>query len=369
VLERALRGQGELLNESQTARKLLETIFDAMDDAVVITDCDGLITMANHAVADIFNRAPDDLAGQPCGALFAPGFDCRHIPPLLEREVLSVSQERLLNLRVTSFSDAENSIIGYVHVIRDVTRERALERHLMQAERMTLAGMMVSAVAHETATPLSVVANIAEMLLLDCDPRSATADELRKIILAARRVAEMMRNLLGFVRHKAARFEAVDMTQLVGETLELMKYELSRARIEVSVVCAPSLAVWGDRTQLQQVLMNLITNAMQAMRDGGRLTIRLSEDPIAGEGGRMALIVVEDTGHGIPPQAEEKLFDFFFTTKSAEGGTGLGLALTRQIVKGHGGTISAENIRGGARFSVRLPAAVKGAERMRERES
>ncbi|HXG92424.1 MAG TPA: ATP-binding protein [Blastocatellia bacterium] len=375
MLESALRGQGALLSEAREARRIWEATFNAMADAIVITDAEGQITLINNAASEVFHRTSEELAGQNCDALLIGDFTCPHRLSLREqdskgREILSRAGDRLLNVRASSFLDAAGQVAGFVHVFRDVTRERVLERHLMQAERMSLAGLMVSAVAHEVATPLSVISNIAEMLLMDVERGSQQATELNKIVTQARRVAEMMRSILNFVRQRPAQFDAVNLAELARETLDLLEYELRKLGIQATVESSPAApAVWGDAAQLQQVLLNLVTNAIQAMKNGGRLRIRISEAAGSDGRGRSALLIVEDTGQGITPEALDRLFDFFFTTKMAEGGTGLGLAISRQIVEGHGGTMAAENIEGGgARFLVKLPAAIHDSN-IRDRQT
>lgn len=364
LLEHALSGQGEMLAEARRAHALLESTFNAISDAIVVTDAAGHITQANDSVLRIFNRAPDEVIGDTCHALLAEDQGCPHllspgIEGVVERELLNRDRNRILNLRVTSVTEAERQAGSFIHVLRDITRERVIERHLIQAERMSLAGQMVSAVAHEVATPLSVVANIAEMLRLDAEPGSRTASDLGKIVTQARRVTEVMRSLLNFVRQVPAQYASVDLRQLARETLELMSYELRKARIEPAFEADDDTPpVWGDAAQLQQVLLNLLANAMQAMKDGGRIAVRIGAAESRGEPNAVAL-VVEDTGPGIAPEALDKIFDFFFTTRGAEGGTGLGLAITRQIVEGHRGRIMAENLNdSGARFTVTLPIAL-----------
>lgn len=364
LLEQALRGQAELLAEARRAHALLDSTFNAIGDAIVVTDAAGRVTQANDAVRRLFNRTPGEVIGDTCHSLLAEGRSCPHALPavregVIERELLNRAQDRVLNLRVSRVTDPESGAAGFIHIIRDITRERVIERHLIQAERMSLAGQMVSAVAHEVATPLSVVANIAEMLRLDVEPGSQTDAELSKIVTQVRRVTEMMRGLLNFVRQSPAQYAAVDLTQLTRETLELMSYELRKARIETDFTAEPATPpVWGDRSQLQQVLLNLLTNAMQAMKNGGRLAVRIGLAESQDGEPRAVALTVEDTGPGIAPEAMGRLFDFFFTTRGGEGGTGLGLAITRQIVEGHRGRITAENVTGGgARFAITLPAA------------
>ncbi|MBO0799962.1 MAG: hypothetical protein J2P31_14170, partial [Blastocatellia bacterium] len=288
---------------------------------------------------------------------------CPHQTPgeegVTEWEMLNRGRDRLLNLRVSRVTDPVSGALGFIHVIRDITRERVIERHLIQSERMSLAGQMVSAVAHEVATPLSVVANIAEMLRLDAEPDSPLSADLGKIIAQARRVTEMMRRLLDFVRQAPARYTSIDLGRLTRETIDLMSYELRKGGIEAQLEIDSAVPpVWGDRGQLQQVLLNLLTNAMQALKEGGRIAIRIGRDE--GRHGRPPSVafIMEDTGPGIAPGVLDKIFDFFFTTRSSAGGTGLGLAITKQIVEGHHGHITARNAEsGGARFSITLPAA------------
>jgi PAS domain S-box-containing protein len=364
LLEQALSGQGEMLAGARRAHALLASTFNAISDAIIVTDAAGRVTQANDAVLRLFNRAPDDVIGDTCHSMLDESQGCPHSQMsenegVVEVETLNRARDRALNLRVSRVTDPESGSAGFIHVIRDATRERIIERHLIQAERMSLAGQMVSAVAHEVATPLSVVANIAEMLQLDAEPDSRLAADLGKIVTQARRVAEMMRSLLNFVRQAPAQYAPIDLGQLARETLDLMSYELRKARVEEQFIADPAAPpVWGDRSQLQQVLLNLLANAMQAMKGSGRITIRIR----AGESQRgepnVVALVVEDTGPGIPPEALGKIFDFFFTTRVGAGGTGLGLAIVKQLVEGHHGRITADNMSdGGARFTVTLPAA------------
>lgn len=364
LLEQALSGQGEMLAGARRAHALLASTFNAISDAIVVTDAAGRITQANDAVLRLFNRAPHDVIGDSCRSMLDESRGCPH-PQMsedegvVEIETLNRARDRALNLRVSRVIDPESGAVGFIHVLRDVTRERVIERHLIQAERMSLAGQMVSAVAHEVATPLSVVANIAEMLQLDAEPDSPLAADLGKIVTQARRVTQMMRSLLNFVRQAPAQYAPVDLGQLARETLDLMSYELRKARVDAQFMADPvAPPVWGDRSQLQQVLLNLLANSLQAMKGDGRITIRIrAGESRRGEPNAVALLV-EDTGPGIAPEALNKIFDFFFTTRAGAGGAGLGLAIVKQIVEGHHGRITAENMSGGgARFTVTIPAA------------
>ena len=335
------------------------------DDAIVITDAAGEITLANGAALSILGAEEFYMRRKTCNMMLFEGLDCPHTElsyehPSVEREALSRAGDHLFNIRVSKLENADGRVYGFVHVIRDEKKEVASKRPGAQVERMSLTGLMVSAVAHEVATPLSVIANIAELLLLDSEQGSPTAVELKKIVTQAMRISEMTSRMLDFIRHKPAEFTVVDLARLTRETLDLVGYELRKALIQVSIEIAPDrTTIWGDLGQLQQVLLNLITNAIQAMKDGGLLVVRISECESATKNGRAVLLSIEDTGPGISDQELDRMFEFFFTTKGAEGGTGLGLALSKQIIEGHGGSITGENIRGGgARLSITLPAIV-----------
>jgi PAS domain S-box-containing protein len=340
----------------------------AATDAVVVTDLAGQIILINEAALNCFGHDLENLSGKTCAALLVEGLDCPHQAvtreqPVAERDVFGRDGDRLLHLRVNRFTDADGRAGGFEHLIRDVTSERAIERFLAEVERMSLAGLMVSAVAHEVATPLSVIANLAEMLLMDCERETAMAANLKKIVTQAHRVSELTRHMLDFFRHRPAQFAEVELSELARETLDLVKPELRKARIHASVESHPGTPpVWGDRAQLQQVLLNLITNAIQAMKNGGRLRVIIDEPADPPDGRRAVILAVEDSGCGIAPEVLARVFDFFFTTKVGEGGTGLGLAISKQIVEVHGGTIRAENIDGGgARFAIQMHTAIAKA--------
>lgn len=344
------------------------TQANAPTEAIIITNTTGQIILINDVALNRLNHASGNLSGKTCEALLIEGLDCPHTAitgehPVVERDILSRTGDCLLHICVNSFTDVEGNICGFAHMIRDVTSERAIERFLAEAERTAHAGLMVASVAHEVATPLSVIANMAELLLLDCEREPAIAAKLKKIVTQAHRISEMTRRMLDFFRHRPTEFADVDLADLTRETLDLIKPELRKARIQVSVenqLETPS--VWGDRAQLQQVLLNLFVNAIQAMKDGGLLTVRIHEEMSRAERQRTVLLTIEDTGPGIAPQTLERMFDFFFTTKIADGGTGLGLAICKQIIEGHGGAIRAENVEnGGARFVIEMHTAIAKA--------
>ncbi|HWP42387.1 MAG TPA: ATP-binding protein [Blastocatellia bacterium] len=363
MLERVLRGQGEFLYEARHSLDMLEAVINAMAEGIVVTDTAGRITQVNRAALSIFNASEDELLGIFCNQLLTEGTACPHQSCseasqqyCQRRDVLTRAGDRLLDLRVTEMRNGDH-LKGYVHVMNDVTRQRALERRLAHTDRLSLAGMMISMFAHEATTPLGVIINATDLLLRDEQLASPNVELLKKIKANGNRVVDMLRNLLNFVGNKPTSFAEVDLVAVAREAIDMMNYELRKAGINV-VLASPGDVppALGDRAQLIQVLLNLIKNAREAMCEGGNLFVRIEKE-VSQDGLPQIVITVDDTGPGISHDAIERIFDFFYTTK--DDGTGLGLAISRQIVEGHGGEITAHNIDGGgASFAVKLPAAV-----------
>ncbi|MCS6817305.1 MAG: ATP-binding protein [Blastocatellia bacterium] len=368
LLERALSGQGLLLDEVRAARARWEATFNAITDGLMLTTPRGIIEQTNEAFARLFGVEREQWLGRSCSNVWerlGRRGPCPHERVLAtgapcEEEVHEAETGRTFRVRIMPVKSARGEIQGLVHSFRDVTVERHLQWQARHAERMVLAGQIVSGIAHEAATPLSVIANLAEALLWDVPPDSSMASDLRSIAAQARRIAEMLRRLLDFVRQAPPAFRALDVNALVEETLALLRHSFRAARIEVITHLDPDLPpLWADEGQIQQVLLNLFTNAIHAMPEGGRLIVRT--ELLAGTPTPIHL-TVEDTGTGIPPEYLPRIFDFFFTTRADRGGTGLGLAIARQIVEAYEGTIEVESTPGkGTRFRLRFPLRAESA--------
>src|SRR5213078_3987908 len=246
-------------------------------------------------------------------------------------------------------------------VIRDVTDQKMLQEQLIQSEKMSAIGQLVSGVAHELNNPLAGISAFAQLLLAEkrFPPDQRTAAET--IYSEARRASRIVQNLLTFARQHKAEKVPTALNQVLDDTLELRGYELRVRGIDVRREYDESLPdTMADAHQLQQVFLNLITNAEQAMEksDGHhhRLTVstRRATDAVR--------IEIEDTGGGIPPNLVERIFNPFFTTKPTGSGTGLGLSISLGIVREHEGKIWAENAtQGGARFVIELPVVAPRA--------
>jgi signal transduction histidine kinase len=247
-------------------------------------------------------------------------------------------------------------IAAHLRTKRLVDERGRMEDHLREREKLSSLGVMASGVAHDINNPLAVIYGHAQ-LLLRRDPDPAAEDHVRAIMQGVERCRRIVGDLLDFARGRPARHEHVELGELVRATLALRERELRSTGIGVTVDLPEGLpGVMGDAHQLQQVFLNVILNAEQALRDVGR-TLRIaagSEGPEEGERGWVAVEIFND-GPPIAPEVLPRIFEPFFTTKPKDEGTGLGLAISRRIVREHGGEITAEPRPDGTAFRIRLP--------------
>ena len=250
--------------------------------------------------------------------------------------------------------DKEGCAIGWLELYSDVTGERQIQSKLLQTEKMAAVGQLVSGIAHELNNPLTAIMGYGQ-LLLGHGLSPAQFSEANKIFQEAGRARRIVKNLLYFARENQPERTRVDLNEIVERTLALRSYELRVENILVECDLAADLPeTMADPYQLQQVVLNLLVNAEQALlQDRGQGHVRI-RTRAAGEN-RIALEVSDD-GPGIPREIASRIFDPFFTTKPSGVGTGLGLSIVYGIVKQHEGEVTLDNQTGaGAKFIVELP--------------
>ena len=260
---------------------------------------------------------------------------------------------RQCSLTLTPLTEGE-TLTGALGIVRDITDERRLAEQLMQQEKLAAVGQLVSGVAHELNNPLASVMAFAQLLL--AAPAGAPQDRraMEAINLEAKRAAKIVSNLLTFARQHQPERTITDLNRVIDDTLELRRDALRLAQIEVEMKLDPLLPItWADPFQLQQVVLNLITNAEHALSqwDGDRRIVLSTEHE-----GSQLLLQVSDSGPGISPENLQRIFNPFFTTKPVGEGTGLGLSISDGIIREHGGRIRVESRSGrGATFIIELP--------------
>lgn len=233
-----------------------------------------------------------------------------------------------------------------------------LKQQLAHAQRLTALGELVSTTTHEFNNVLMTIINYAKLGLRHKD-LATHQKAFDKILQAGNRAARITNGILGFARNRTGSPEPTDMVKLIDDTLLLLEREMAKYRVAVERQIEEVPRARANPNQIQQVLVNLLINARQAMPQGGRVLVRLAHD----RDNEMVDLVVRDGGSGMPPDVLPKIFEPFFTTKrgpdaSGKGGTGLGLSACRDIIEAHQGRIRVESSVGkGTSFTIKLPAA------------
>jgi two-component system NtrC family sensor kinase len=356
----------ELVETLRKAEWRFRTLFRAAPDAVFTVLQSGRIREANDAVREITGVEPRATVGREIVELVAESdraplqsaLDAalagrpsrvevafqRDDHGSLSRSVVAVAMSRL--------PEAEPPAL--LLIARDVTTEREMRRRLMEADRLAAVGELVAGVAHEVNNPLSSISAFSQLMLRDETLTASQRETLEIITSETVRASQVIRDLLAFARRSAPIRELVDLNDVVARTLRLRAYQMTSSNIALETELCPDLpAVAGDARQLQQVCLNLVINAMQAMTPMGGGTLRLMTRTEDGK----VVIDVADTGPGIPDAAKARIFEPFFTTKEEGEGTGLGLSVSYGIVAAHGGTIeAAETSSKGTTIRVTIPS-------------
>jgi two-component system NtrC family sensor kinase len=361
--ERALAVR-ELLRERSRLNERYRRVLETTRDAIVITDVQRTIVFANPAAHELFGypgkqlldmRVADTLppdAHESVAAFESAAF--AGVPQRYETLITRADGEQ----RTVSVSTAPlregDQITGVVASLRDVTDERLMAEQLLQREKLAAVGQLVSGVAHELNNPLAGIMAFAQLLEIAPGIPDEQRDAVQTIFREARRAAKIVSNLLLFARERAPERTSTDLNTVLRDTLELRRYVLYTQQVEVVLDLDEALpTVRADPFQLQQVLLNLLTNAEHALKSAAgpkRITLQTRR-----VGGRI-IARVSDTGHGIPAEQIDRIFNPFFTTKDVGEGTGLGLSISDGIIRQHGGEITVHSVVGrGTTFTIRLP--------------
>ena len=339
-----------------------KTTFDSIVDLVSIHDRNFRIVRVNRATASALNMKPEELIGKKCYEIFhgtaGPVFDCPHIKALEEKEPASNEffEPHLgihIEMTASPIFNEQGEVIASVHITRDITERKNMEEQLMLTDRLASIGQLAAGITHEINNPLTSVVGFSESLL-EKDFPDEIKEDLAIINKEAKRIVGVVKGLLTFVRSNGTEKILVDINSIAQDVLRLRSYEQRVCNIEIDKRFAPELPlVMANESQMQQVFMNLIVNAEQAMLEtNGRGRLKVTTE----RAGYIVRASISDDGPGISPGNMKKLFTPFFTTKKVGKGTGLGLSICHGIVTEHNGRIYAESELGkGASFFLELP--------------
>lgn len=395
-LEEKVRELEQTLEERKRAEEALKkseafvkNILESVDEGFIVVDRDYRIVSANRAFCRFAHADEATVVGRFCYEVshhvkkpcFENGEECvvkrtfetgtatsaMHMHTHAERE------KQYVEIKSYPIADESGTVVSAIETISDVTEKKKLEEQLRQSQKMEAVGTLAGGVAHDFNNILMAIigyGNIAKMKMRPDDPQLASIDA---ILASADRAAHLTKGLLAFSRRQVINPKPVDVNDIVKRVEALLRRLIGE---DVELAMQPAergLIVMADAGQIEQVLMNLATNARDAMPDGGMLTIAtqeldLQEDFISAHGfgrpGKYVLISVSDTGAGMDERTREKIFEPFFTTKEVGKGTGLGLSIVYGIVKQHDGVINVYSEQGkGTTFKIYLPLIAEAAER------
>lgn len=379
LLMRSIRYSIERWKNDDALRKSEErfkNLFNSTLDGIYQVDGQGKFTLVNQAGAEIFGfRSPDEMIGQDVHAFWVDLKEReKYVAELQRRGSVKNYPMRArrrtgeeIHLEASShvLEDGEGRFMGIEGILRDVTDHRKLEEQFRQAQKIEAIGQLAGGVAHDFNNILSAIIGYANLMEMKLRPDDPLHHDLEQVLAAAQRATALTQSLLAFSRKQPVSLEPHDVNQIVKE-FEKFLHRLIREDIELRIVPASGeLMVMVDRGQIEQVIMNLVTNARDAMPEGGQLTINMSTERLGadyirshgyGKEGTYAQMTITDTGVGMDSSTSQRLFEPFFTTKEPGKGTGLGLATSYGIVKKHDGFISVSSEVGkGSEFSIYLP--------------
>jgi len=393
------------INERKRAEEVIyqakrdwEDAFDSITDMITLHDKDFNIVRYNKAAAQwlrLSNSAPPEQLkcyryyhGSSAPPEACPSCLCLLTGEQAVFETFEPHLDKFIEIRAIPRFDSSNNLMGLIHVVRDISeRKRAeeerakLELQLVQAQKMEAVGTLAGGIAHDFNNLLQVVLGYSELLLAEKDAADPDYGDLQKILQAGQSGAELVQRLLMFSRKVEPKFIPINLNRQIMLVAKLLRRTIPKM-IDIQMDLSRDIRdINADRSQIEQVVVNLAVNARDAIPDGGKIVIgtkniTLDEEYCnshVGPGpGEYVLLTVSDTGHGMDKATMEHIFEPFFTTKELGRGTGLGLAMVYGITQQHGGFVRCYSEVGlGATFSVYFPAieAETGAEIPRDEET
>jgi PAS domain S-box-containing protein len=358
----------EARNDLQRQQHLFQTILDVTPDLLTFHD-PGLRCLAiNKAFSLYFGVPEDEAVGSSCimrpadGGVEAERTENLQVmssrtPLQTERLMGGIGGDRWFHVVKTPVLDPDGKAIGLLCNARDITAFRELQERISQSQKLESLGQLAAGVAHEINTPLGIILGYTQLLLDDFDAGTETHETLRTVEKHTRICKKIVADLLRFSRNTRTDKKPVNLNDILEQVASVVEHTFGLERIVIQRSLDPGLPmIYGDSEKLQQVFMNLLNNAYDAIASNGLVTLSTQCDQDHGE----VIVQVADSGPGIPAEIRGRIFDPFFTTKSVGQGTGLGLAVTFGIVRDHGGVIEVDS---GSSAEAEWKEAPEGASR------
>ncbi|MEW6116016.1 MAG: ATP-binding protein [Nitrospirota bacterium] len=344
-----------------TEKSKLATIIQSLSDGLFVTDKEGTVVSFNNAAQKITGYSETEAVGMPYEnflAMLAQGTAGNHISGKdfrnTELTVLTKDKQQLvLSLTSALVKDSEDRAIGKVFTFRDVTEEKQRQEVYHRTEKLVALGQLSAGIAHELNTPLGNILGYARLMMKDKNLSSLQKERLEIVAEQAKKSNAIIKDLLSFARQSnpaLRNIRDVDINAIVTDVLRILRTETEKHGISVHAGLGSLLTIKADARQIEQVILNIVLNAIQAIGDNGEIWVKTACKD------RSVIIEIKDNGPGIPDEVKPRIFDPFFTTKPVGKGTGLGLSICAGIVNEHGGSIDVESREGkGTTFTIALP--------------
>jgi PAS domain S-box-containing protein len=354
----------EKISEFERLKEFNENIVESTNVGILAVDLEGHIESWNAQMEAMYALSRAEALGQALRAVFPSeladamerfGSESGVHHLLKFRLVTRAGEQRTVNIAIAPLLSREFVPLGRIVLIDDITERVTLEEQLTQSDKLSSIGLLAAGVAHEINTPLAVVSSYAQMLSKQLKGDERLSPVLDKITQQSFRAAEIANGLLNFSRTSTTEFKDTNLNQVILDTLSLVEHQFKKTRIEVDLALDSKLpSINGNHGKLQQVFLNLLLNAKDAMPEGGRLRVSTQVN------GHVEAIIA-DSGSGIAPEHLKRIYDPFFTTKTTpkpgeRRGTGLGLSVSYGIIQEHAGKIHVESELGaGTTFHLEFP--------------
>ncbi|RXH56090.1 ATP-binding protein [Granulicella sibirica] len=361
------------ISEFERLKEFHENIVESINIGIFAVDLGGHIGSWNTQMETMYGIRRSEALNQPLSAIFPDDFAARFDSLRDEvgthtlykfRVTLPSGEARIANIAIAPLVTRDFVKVGRIILVDDITDRIQLETQLTQAEKLSSIGLLAAGVAHEVNTPLAVISSYTQMLSKHMRDDAKVAPVLEKITQQTFRASEIVNGLLNFSRTSGSEFTSIDLNQLLRDTTTLLEHQFKTAVIRLEVSYDPSLPrIHGNQGKLQQVILNLMLNAKDAMHGVPNAVLRIATGEDSTAGSTKVFATIQDCGGGIEREHLHRIYDPFFTTKvkPQEGqhkGTGLGLAVTYGIMQEHAGKIQVDSEVGvGTTFRLEFPAA------------
>lgn len=327
-----------LTEEVDEKKRLLSSIIDSIDIAVVFFDREGVIRLINRAAESLFGIKSEEILGG------------KELPIKIEEELIYPANSKKPFYAIISRSqvlDSEGNSMGSVFLCKDISRIKELEAENERNRRLTAMGSLLMKIAHEIRNPLGSIELFANMIAEDLSD-NIHGEYAKRISSAVSMLRNTLENMLSFTRGINPKREITDINELVKEIIKEFEELFQRVGIKIEFNSDSNYKIPLDSSLMRQALINLIVNSYQAMSDGGLLSIEISKEK------NFLKILIKDTGQGIDKEVIDRIFEPFFSTK--DRGSGLGLSITNSIISAHGGKIEVKSqLKKGTEFAIHLP--------------